>query len=166
MLRSLGFCVAGMEGSRSLPCHPRRWGLTTSWEIGEGRFGFFFRRPFPQGCTSPGRRWALSRRAGPPAPPGKLACVRVAPRPPPTPRKRAWLAAGVRGRQSCWNTSRPPGSRRSWGKVQRSQVAPMQSPPPANRPVPPSPPRARAGRWTSPHQTRLLDPAQRTFGAG
>lgn len=32
LLQSLGFCVARIECSGSLPCHPRRLGLTTSWE--------------------------------------------------------------------------------------------------------------------------------------
>lgn len=66
MLQSLGFCVARMEGSGSLPCHPRSLGLTTSWETGEEKFGFFSRKQFPRQSTRLYQRSALSYWAGSP----------------------------------------------------------------------------------------------------
>ena len=66
LLQSLGFCVARIEGSGSLPCHPSRLGLTTSWETEEEKFGFFSRKPFPQQSTRLYQRSALSYWAGGP----------------------------------------------------------------------------------------------------
>lgn len=60
LLQSLGFCVARMESSGSLPCHLRRLGLTTSWEFEEKKFGFFSRKQFPQQSTSLYQRSAVS----------------------------------------------------------------------------------------------------------
>ena len=66
LLQSLGFCVARIEGSGSLPCHPSRLGLTTSWETEEEKFGFFSRKPFPQQSIRLYQRSALSYWAGGP----------------------------------------------------------------------------------------------------
>lgn len=64
LLQSLGFCVARIEGSGSLPCHPSRLGLTTSWETEEEKFGFFSRKQFPQQSTRLYQCSALSYWAG------------------------------------------------------------------------------------------------------
>lgn len=66
LLQSLGFCVARIEGSGSLPCHPSRLGLTTSWETEEEKFGFFSRKQFPQQSTRLYQCSALSYWAGSP----------------------------------------------------------------------------------------------------
>lgn len=120
LLQSLGFCVARIEGSGSLPCHPSRLGLTTSWETEEEKFGFFSRKQFPQQSTRLYQCSALSYWAGSPGGLGatfqeqkkkkntlpfspclgKLDHTGMAPCPPPTTRKLAWLAAGRVGRKA------------------------------------------------------------------
>lgn len=121
LLQSLGFCVARIEGSGSLPCHPSRLGLTTSWETEEEKFGFFSRKQFPQQSTRLYQCSALSYWAGGPGGLGatfqerkkkknptlpfspclgKLDRTGMAPCPPPTTRKLAWLATGWVGRKA------------------------------------------------------------------
>ena len=140
LLQSLGFCVARIEGSGSLPCHPSRLGLTTSWETEEEKFGFFSRKPFPQQSARLYQRSALSYWAGGPgglrttfqepkkkkkkkntlpfSPRlGKLDHTGMAPCPPPTTQKLAWLAPGRVGRKAEL-FERVPRCRRRGGRQQ------------------------------------------------
>lgn len=103
LLQSVGFCVARMESSGSLPCHPKRLGLTTSWEFGEKKFGFFSRKQFSSTVHKPLLAFSLllfgwaalmvwvlhSRSRTLPSFPclGKLDHIRRAPCPPPTTQK-------------------------------------------------------------------------------
>ena len=57
--------MARIEGSGSLPCHPRRLGLTTSWETEEEKFGFFSRKQSPQQSTRLYQRSAVSWAGSP-----------------------------------------------------------------------------------------------------
>lgn len=93
--------VAGIEGSGRLPCHPRGLVLTTSWEFGEEKSGFFSgKEASPQGCMAV--LWALHSRSMAPPPPGNWTTCRWHHAHRPLPGNcPGWQGGRQGGRQGC-----------------------------------------------------------------